>query len=60
VSTRKIKKKNRKHGRNAQFCTFYRNSGRRDRNKLVKLLRRLRHHPNDLVAVQAAERIRHG
>ena len=32
-------KKGRKHGRNAKRCEVYKNEGRRDRNKLLRLKR---------------------
>lgn len=44
-------KKNRKHGRNKIWCTAYKNSGQREKNKVVRLKRHLARNPNDRNAV---------
>jgi hypothetical protein len=44
-------KKNRKHGRNAAFCLAYKNSNRREKNKVKKLTRHLVAFANDRCAV---------
>lgn len=49
----KSTKKNRKHGRNANRCLQYKNSHRREQNKLVKLKKHLVRFPGDAIA-QAA------
>jgi len=46
-------KKNRKHGRNAVYCTRYRNEGRGLRNKKRKIRRHIKRHPGDASAVKA-------
>ncbi len=49
-------KKQRKHGRNALSCAAYARTNQREKNKLVKLARRLAKHPNDKAALAAVER----
>ena len=44
-------KKHRKHGRNAAFCLQYKNSNRREENKIKKLIRHLATFANDRTAV---------
>lgn len=46
-------KKQRKYGRNANFCLRYRNSNKRERNKVIKLKKHLGNFPNDAVAQSA-------
>lgn len=48
-------KKNRKHGRNKEFCDRYSREGRRERNKARKLTRHLKKFPSDGVARKASE-----
>jgi hypothetical protein len=50
---RKKGKKNRCHGRNKSFCTRYRNSHQRERNKARRLGKHLARHPNDRCALAA-------
>lgn len=52
-STHKAKssKKNRKHGRNSAFCLFYKNTGRREKNKVKRLEKHLVAYSNDRCAV---------
>ena len=40
-------KKNRKHGRNSVFCLYYKNSNRREKNKVKKLTKHLARFVND-------------
>lgn len=49
-------KKNRKHNRNRDSAAMkrYRNEGRRDKNKKLKLARHLKNHPNDNQSAKAA------
>jgi transposase len=49
----KSSKKQRKWGRNAVYCAFYRNTNRRDKNKAKRLSKHLIRFPADLVAVEA-------
>jgi len=44
----------RKIGRNKRFCEIYRNLGRRERNKALKLARHIKTHPKDKQAKRAA------
>jgi hypothetical protein len=46
-AARKTGKKNRKWNRNKVFCTAYRNSNTREKNKAKRLARHLKHHPLD-------------
>ncbi len=46
-------KKNRKHGRNKKWCEAYRRAGTRERNKRIKLKRRIKRFPNDKGAKRA-------
>lgn len=48
-------KKNRKYGRNAIACASYKNSNRRERNKIIKLKKHLVRFPDDKVAAAAVE-----
>lgn len=48
-------KKQRKYGRNAAYCLFYRNSHRREHNKIKRLRKHLSRFPNDKVAAKAIE-----
>lgn len=41
-------KKNRKYGRNKKWCTKYKLENRKEKNKLLRRLRHLKRHPNDL------------
>lgn len=49
-------KKSRKWGRNAMSCLAYRNSHRREHNKLKRLKKRLAKFPEDKAALAAVER----
>jgi len=49
----KSSKKNRKHGRNADFCSRYKNTNRREKNKVKKLTKHLATFVNDRCAVHA-------
>lgn len=49
----KSSKKRRKYGRNASYCQHYKNSNRRERNKVVKLTKHLAIFSNDYVAKNA-------
>lgn len=48
-------KKQRKYGRNAIFCLNYKNSNRRERNKIIKLKKHLLRFPDDKIAAAAVE-----
>ena len=50
-------KKNRKVGRNARRCEAYKAENRRERNKLVRLLRHLARFPKDVCAKHAIARV---
>ena len=52
----KKSKKQRKVGRNANYCTFYKLSHRREHNKVKRLKRHLVKCPNDKCAEAAIER----
>jgi hypothetical protein len=45
------KKGNKKHGRNEVSCKAYRASGRREKNKVLKLQRHLKVYPSDSAAL---------
>lgn len=49
----KKSKKNRKAGRNSVFCKHYAATFKGEKNKILKLEKRLRNHPNDECAVKA-------
>ena len=49
-------KKNRKHGRNKKFCERYLKEGRRETNKVRKLVRHTKKFPNDQEAVRLLEK----
>lgn len=49
----KKSKKNRKHGNNSAYCVFYKNSKRRERNKVIRLKKHLTRFPNDVCAKTA-------
>jgi ribonuclease HI len=51
----KKSKKNRKHGNNSAYCQFYKNSKRREHNKVTKLKKHLVRFPNDACAKAAME-----
>lgn len=51
----KSSKKNRKYGRNAVSCLRYKNSHRREHNKLRRLKKHLKKCPNDATALAAVE-----
>lgn len=55
MARKKEGKKNRKVGRNANYCKFYALTHRRERNKLVKLKKHLKKFPNDKSALAAVE-----
>lgn len=57
VQKAKKTKKQRKHGRNADFCKRYRLSNRRERSKVARLKKRVLRFPQDLVAVAAIDRL---
>lgn len=48
-------KKNRKVGRNSDYCKYYASTHRRERNKLEKLKKHLQKFPNDKGALAAVE-----
>ena len=48
--------KMRKVARNALYCKFYRSTNRREKNKVIRLKKRIANHPNDLVAKIALEK----
>lgn len=48
-------KKQRKYGRNANFCLRYKGSRRREHNKILKLKRHLKKFPGDVVALAAID-----
>jgi hypothetical protein len=48
-------KKQRKWGRNAAYCLAYKNSNRREHNKVKRLKKHLVRFPDDLVATVAIE-----
>lgn len=48
-------KKNRKYGRNKIACAVYKNSNRREHNKLRRLKKHAEKHPDDACAVSAIE-----
>ena len=45
------KKGNKTHGRNAVFCKNYKVTGRREKNKVIKLQRHLKAYPSDSAAL---------
>ena len=49
-------KKNRKHGRSAISCLTYKNSNRREQNKLIRLKKHLSRLPGDPTAIAAMAR----
>lgn len=49
-------KKQRKYGRNAAYCLRYKNSNRRERNKVIRLRRHLVRHPGDGIGKAALDR----
>ena len=51
-----IQKKHRKHGRNALSCTTYKNTNRREKNKILCLNRHLVRHPHSEDAIAAVAR----
>ena len=51
----KITKKTKKWDRNSAFCTSYKNSNRRERNKIVALERHLKKFPDDVNAKAAID-----
>ena len=51
----KKSKKQRKVGRNAQYCLLYRNSHRREHNKIKRLQKHLKRFPGDTCALAAME-----
>ena len=55
VQKAKKTKKQRKFGRNAQYCLFYKLSHRREHNKVRKLKKHLVRFPNDKCALAAVE-----
>lgn len=48
-------KKNRKHGRNQKWCDRYRATGQREKNKAKRLIKHLKVHPSDRVALHTLE-----
>lgn len=52
----KQSKKQRKVGRNANSCLAYKNSNRRERNKLIRLKKHLSRLPDDRCAIAAVDR----
>lgn len=52
----KQSKKQRKVGRNAASCLAYKNSNRRERNKLIRLKKHLKRLPADRCATAAVDR----
>lgn len=48
-------KKNRKHGRNTGSCLYYKNSKRREHNKVKRIKKHLARFPNDTCAKTAME-----
>lgn len=48
-----VAKKQRKHGRNAAYCKFYKDTNRREKNKMTKLARHLEKFPDDPIAMAA-------
>lgn len=58
MSGAKSTKKNRKVGRNANYCLRYRNSGRQERNKLVRIKKHLMRFPADTCATKAMEALK--
>jgi hypothetical protein len=47
MSGAKSSKKQRKYGRNAAYCLSYKNTNRREKNKIKKLIRHLAKFDND-------------
>lgn len=58
MSGAKSTKKHRKVGRNANYCLRYKNSGRRERNKLVRIKKHLMRFPTDTCATKAMEALK--
>lgn len=52
----KKSKKQRKVGRNAAFCQYYRNTNRREKNKIKRLKKHLISFPTDRCAKDAIDR----
>lgn len=55
MANAKKTKKQRKFGRSAVYCLFYKNTNRRERNQLKRLKKRVTAHPNDRCALAALE-----
>lgn len=53
IVTRKKSGGLRKIGRNKDWCKAYRSRGQRLKNKVVKIRRHLKKHPNDRIAYKA-------
>lgn len=53
MANAKKTKKQRKFGRNASYCLFYKTTRRREKNQLIRLKKRVAVHPNDRVALAA-------
>lgn len=56
MANNQVSKKSRKAGRNAAACKAYRDSNRRERNKIVKLKKHLTRFPGDAGARDAIKR----
>jgi len=50
-------KKNRKHGRNKDWCQAYLARGQREKSKAVRLHKHFARHPTDLCAVAALSQV---
>jgi hypothetical protein len=55
MANAKKSKKQRKVGRNANYCLFYKTTRVREKNQLVRLKKRVAAHPNDRVALAALD-----
>lgn len=55
MATAKKSKKDRKWGRNAAYCLSYKNSNRREKNKLRRLAKHLKRFPGDKIAQNAVK-----
>jgi hypothetical protein len=50
-------KKNRKHGRNKEFCKRYKAENRRHKNKIKKLKKHIKKFPNEKNAVRVLKNL---
>jgi len=51
-------RKTRKYGRNKAACEYYKNTHQRENNKLNKMEKRLKSHPNDKGAQEVVKKLK--